>query len=101
MTQRFQNLLGMVRWAVELGRLDILHEVSKLSSYNAMPREGHLQALYRIFCYLKSCPKSKILFNARQTEPKAQFTDYDWDDYYPDAEELLPHNAPRALEVLR
>jgi len=50
LTQRFQNLLGMLRWAVELGRMDILHEVSKLSSYNAAPREGHIQALYRIYC---------------------------------------------------
>jgi len=42
LTHRFQNLLGMARWAVELGRIDILHEVSKLSSYNTTPREGHL-----------------------------------------------------------
>ena len=43
MTTRYHNLIVMLRWACELGSVDILHEVSKLSSYNAQPRMGHLQ----------------------------------------------------------
>ncbi len=35
----YQNLIGVLRWAVELGRIDIAINVSLLSSYLASPRE--------------------------------------------------------------
>ena len=38
----FQELIGVLRWATEIGRVDILLEVSLLSQYQANPREGHL-----------------------------------------------------------
>ena len=40
--QFFQNVIGILRWLVELGRIDIGYEVAILSSYLAMPRTGHL-----------------------------------------------------------
>ena len=39
--QRFQELIGILRWAIELGRVDILTEVALLSQYQANPQEGH------------------------------------------------------------
>jgi len=44
-TNRFQQLIGILRWAIELGRVDILTEVSCLSQHLAEPREGHLVAV--------------------------------------------------------
>jgi len=38
----YASLIGILRWLVELGRIDITCEVSIMSSYTAMPREGHL-----------------------------------------------------------
>ena len=38
----FQSLIGVVKWIVELGRVDICTEVLMLSSCLALPREGHL-----------------------------------------------------------
>ena len=38
MISRYQQLIGILRWACELGRLDILLETLLLSSYNAAPR---------------------------------------------------------------
>jgi hypothetical protein len=49
----YQELIGVLRWAVEIGRLDILLEISLLSSHLALPREGHLEQVYHIFAYLK------------------------------------------------
>jgi hypothetical protein len=40
----FQHLIGVMHWMVELGRVDIATEVSMLSLYLALPREGHLEA---------------------------------------------------------
>ena len=59
----FMSLIGILRWAVELGRIDITTEVSELSSFLAAPWDGHLnQALY-IFVYLKKHHNSGIVFD--------------------------------------
>ena len=49
LSSRYLQLIGILRWAVELGRIDIYTEVSMLSHHQCLPREGHLDAAYRIF----------------------------------------------------
>ena len=49
----YQSLIGILRWMVELGRIDICLEVSMMSSHLALPREGHLEQVLHIFGYLK------------------------------------------------
>ena len=39
---RYWQLIGVGRWAVELGQIDIFHELSLLSQYQASPCVGHL-----------------------------------------------------------
>ena len=39
----YQSLIGILRWMVELGRVDVCLEVSMMSSHLALPREGHLE----------------------------------------------------------
>jgi hypothetical protein len=53
----YQELIGVLRWTVELGRIDILMEVSMLWSHLALPREGHLQQVYHTFAFIKNKPK--------------------------------------------
>jgi hypothetical protein len=48
----FQELIGMLRWATELGRVDTLHKVSLLSQYQASPREGHMEQAMHIFSFI-------------------------------------------------
>ena len=43
----------MLRWSIELGRIDILTELSCLSQHLFSPREVHLDAVYRILRYLQ------------------------------------------------
>jgi hypothetical protein len=57
--QRFQALIGQLRWAVEIGGVYILLETSLLSSYLAMPRAGHLEQAFHIFGYLKTLQKGR------------------------------------------
>ena len=52
-TQRFQEIVGSLRWAIELGRVDILLEMSLLSKNLALPREGHLEQTLHVVGYLK------------------------------------------------
>ncbi len=48
----FMHLIGVMRWMVELGRIDIMTEISMLSSYLAYSRDGHLEAALHVMGYL-------------------------------------------------
>jgi predicted hotdog family 3-hydroxylacyl-ACP dehydratase len=93
--QYYQSLIGVLRWICELGRLDIMVPVSMLSRYVVSPREGHLQQVFHIFAYMKHHKRSRMVFD--DTEPvfdESSFKVCDWSDFYPDAEEAIPHDAP-------
>ncbi len=49
----YQHLIGVMRWMVELGLIDIATEVSMLSSYLACPRKGHLENALHVMGYLQ------------------------------------------------
>ena len=44
MANMYQSHVGVLHWIVEIGRIDIITEVSMLASHMALPREGHLEA---------------------------------------------------------
>ena len=93
--QYYQELIGVLRWAAEIGRVDILLEVSLMSSQMALPRIGHLEKLYRIFGYLKAVAKRKLAFDALHPRIDEQrFKTYDWFDFYRDAKEAIPTDMP-------
>jgi hypothetical protein len=82
---------------VELGRIDITCEVSMMSSFMAMPREGHLSQLFHMFGYLKKYHNSELVFDP--SEPQIdyqQFQQHDWSlSEYGELKEKLPRNAPQ------
>jgi len=95
LTNCFQTALGVLRWIVELGRIDILTEVSMPSAHNALPREGHLKAIYHIFSYLKGHENSRLVFDPAYPEiDDRRFHPGDWSDFYPDASDEMPPNMP-------
>jgi hypothetical protein len=47
-SSRYAQLIGVLRWAVELGRLNIYTEVALLSQHLALPWVGHLEVVYHI-----------------------------------------------------
>ena len=101
-TKYYQELIGVLRWAVELGRVDILLEISLLSSHLALPRVGHLQQVYHIFGYLDKAPRRRLFFDPVSPAISEQrFQQFDWVDFYRDAEEDIPLNMPepRGREV--
>ena len=59
----YQSLIGIIRWIVELGRVDITAEASMMASCMAMPRRGHLDQLFHMFAFLKrNKHNSEMLF---------------------------------------
>ena len=101
-TQFYQNLMGILRWLVELGRIDIAYETSVLSSYNANPRTGHLTQALHIIKYLDIHCENEITFDPEEyimTATELEEAESKWKamaQLYPDAKEELPHNAPKA-----
>ena len=61
----FQQLIGVLRWATEIGRVDILLEVELLSQYQASPREGHLEQLMHILAFLRRHPKLTLYLSPK------------------------------------
>lgn len=92
----YQSLIGILRWMVELGRVDITCEVSMMSSHMALPRIGHLEQLYHMFAYLKRCHNSELVFDPSDREiDLSQFIIQDWSSSeFGDIQEALPMNAP-------
>eukprot|EP00804_Cyclotella_cryptica_P003833 CCRYP_018938-RA/>CCRYP_018938-RA protein AED:0.33 eAED:0.33 QI:0/0/0/1/0/0/2/0/299 len=94
----YMQLIGILRWMCELGRIDICTEVPMLSSYSVMPREGHLQAALHELSYLKSKSNSGLIFDPMEPDVGgSNFMECDWSNFYPGASEALLPDAPKPL----
>ena len=59
----YASLIGMLQWMVEIGRVDIITEVSKMASQMALPREGHLDALMHNFGFRRINHNSPMAYD--------------------------------------
>ena len=93
--QWYQELKGMLHWAVELERVDILLEMALMSTHLALSQWGHLEQLYHIFGYIKAHPKCNLFFDPQHPKVDEQtFKEYNWYDFYQDVKEQLPSDMP-------
>jgi hypothetical protein len=70
-------------------------EVQMLASFQACPRERHLEMVFHVFAYLKKYNRSALVFD--WTVPKldeSSFMEVDWKESYPGAKEAIPDNMP-------
>ena len=95
----YQEIIGILRWRIEIGRVDITMEVSLLSGYQALPRIGHLEQLLHIVAFLKKKPKLTLYFDPEEPivdelsfngESRERFL-----EHYREAVEEMPNNMPR------
>jgi hypothetical protein len=57
--------------------------------------QGHLDQVFHLFGYLKQYSKSSLVFDETLPEfDESRFNVCDWQEYYPDAVEAIPPNAP-------
>ncbi|KAI2510101.1 Reverse transcriptase (RNA-dependent DNA polymerase) [Fragilaria crotonensis] len=91
----YQSQIGVLRWCVELGRIDIITEVSELASYLIMPREGHLEAVFHLFNHLEKKHNARIVFDPSYPDiDRSAFKECDWKSFYGEVTEAIPPNAP-------
>ena len=89
----FQSMISILRWIVELGRIDNRLKVSILSSQVALPREGHLNQALHIFVYLKKYHNAEMIFDPSVPQVDAsKFQHEDWSSigFDSDIDEELP-----------
>ena len=99
----YQSQCGVLHWIVELGRVDIVTEVSCLASHMALPREGHLDAVFHVFGYLAAKHNSRLVFDPTYPEiDESRFQVHDWGSFYGDVKEAIPSDCPtpRGKEVV-
>ena len=95
MTSKYRMFVGSALWATTLGRHDILYATSTLARYNAIPREGHFNAMLRVFGYLKAFKKAKLVFDTRDfLEPVGDEIPHVWGELYPGSCEETPLDMP-------
>lgn len=98
----YLQFIGMLHWAVELGRIDIALETALMSQYLASPCEGHMEAVYCIFAYLTVVTSGKIVFDPAM--PMLDETciqhNVDWKPFYRDVTKELPLDMPTPLGML-
>ena len=99
----YQSLIGILRWIVELGCVDVCLEVSMMSSHLALPRKGHREQVMQIFGYLKKYHNAELIFEPSvPTIQEHDFVRRDWTSSefgHVEGKEELPPNMlePRGM----
>ena len=96
---KYQSLIGVLQWAITLGRFDIATSVMTMSGFRVGPTEGHLERVRRICGYLSKMKHGFI--RVRTDEPDfSNLPDkhYKWErSVYGDVKELIPEDIPKPL----
>ena len=94
----YQSLIGILRWVVDLRRIDICLEVSMMSSHLAMPRKGHLDQVLHIFAYLHKYHNTELVYDP--SDPVVEHDDFEQRDWISSefgavqGKEEIPSNMP-------
>jgi len=96
---KYQSLIGVLQWAISLGRFDIATGVMTMSGFRVAPREGHLERVRRICGYLSKMKHGYL--RIRTDEPDYSGLpdlSYDWErTVYGNVNEQIPQDAPKPL----
>ena len=96
MATYYQSQVSVLQWVVQLGRVDMITEVSTLASHMALPREGHLDTMFHVFAFLKIKHNARSIFDPTYPEiDQSKFLRHDWKHFYGDVKESLPSDAPK------
>ena len=102
LTNYFQNLIGSLRWIVQLGRIYIAFKVSSLSKFLSYPCTGHIYQALHIYKYPETHINNNLLFDPMYHDFADLGQNYQKVDemkkVYVDAKEELPTNAPKPHE---
>ena len=80
---------------MKIGRVDIITEVSMMTSQMYMPREGHLEAVLRVFAFLHQNYNCRMAFDPNHPSINMNhFNKWKWTGYFGEFKKSVPPNAP-------
>ena len=93
------SMVGQLRWAITLGRYDILAQVMSMSRFRLAPKIGHLERMKRIYSHLAKTKHYAIRFRTKEPGyshlPKLNC---DWTrTVYGNVKEEIPKDIPEPL----
>ena len=95
----YLTMVGQLQWLMTLGRFDIQAQVFTMSSFQAQPRQGHLERLKRIYAYV--IRTKDYATRLRATEPDYSYLpdqNFDWaHTFYGHVQEIIPDDIPDPL----
>ena len=62
--RQFQQLVGILNWIMQIGRVDIAYATISLARFVAAPRRTHLQHALYVFGYLRKFPNARTVVNS-------------------------------------
>ena len=93
----YPEIIGSLGWAVVIGRIDILLEVSLLSTHLSIPQEGHLEQFFHIFGCIGIQKNIRLFFYCSYPIISYKlFKEHDWFDFYRDEKEAITPNIPES-----
>jgi hypothetical protein len=102
MSSHYLQLIGICQWVIELGCIDIGHEISLLSQYQANPKVGHLEVLYHVSAYLKNhLDMGQIVYDSLTLEiNESAFHSGNWSEFYGDVQEEMTQKMLKVTSYL-
>jgi hypothetical protein len=98
MAKFFQLQIGILRWCEKLGYINIISELSKISTHLYLLHETPLKSVFHLFAYLSQHHNTRVVFDP--TYPVVvmyAFIKTDWKSMYGDAKEFLPSDTPTLM----
>jgi hypothetical protein len=96
----YRRYLGVLQWIGTIGRGDISFATSSLSRFGNSPRQGHMDAMRRVYGYLQAHPDKSVEINSEKLPALASLDTAmrtNMLKQYPDALEEEDPGDPEAL----
>jgi hypothetical protein len=75
----YQSPIGLLKWSVTIGRLDVKAAVTTLSGFRVVPWRGHLDRVKRVYGYLVKMQHAPICVHIEEPDySDIPDFDYDW-----------------------
>ena len=88
---QYRDMVGVIRWAIDLGQVYILLVTSLMSTYLALPRREHFKQKFHVFGYLKVKPKINLCFDPQHPAIDEHLVAaHNLSDFYQDSKEYIP-----------
>jgi hypothetical protein len=75
----YRSMIGSLMY-ITASRPDIMHDVGMVGRYQAAPKQSHLQAIKRIFKYLKETMTYGMWYPRNQNLQLTSYSDEDWEN---------------------